>query len=279
MLSDAGVSTGPPVSAIRNADLLVVADSDDEVAVELAGYVAEHGRLALILDVFDAAQLFTVTVRDGVVRVDPEIPLFLRFPPLPVPRLSFDAEFHYSECLAQLLAAAALTSAPVINRPAPCSVAGLASPSAALTELRAGEPHGGVELFTSRFPVPGAPAGEQFWVEDLGTLRTSRWPERPSGAGPYRARWSDSDPAFEMVVVLGDHAWRCTTVDLDHLGLEQRSAAVAQALGLTLAAIVWRVSSDLMQAHLVNVEPFPGLEQLRMAWLGLGPCLLKALFE
>jgi hypothetical protein len=261
-----------------DADLLIVADPADAVAVELAGYVGEHGRSARIMDVFDAARMFTVTVRGTKAQVEPDLPVFLRLPPPPARRVSFDAEFQYNECLAQLWAATALMSAPVINRPAPQTMAGRTSPSAALTELRAGEARCGVEVFSSRYPVPVAPQGEQFWVEDLGALRASPWPERPVGTGPYRARWSDANPAFEMVIVLRERAWRCTTVDIDHLGLEQRSVAVAKALALSLAAVVWRVTANASEARLVNVEPFPGLEQLRMVWLGLGPYLLEVLF-
>lgn len=267
------------IAGACDADLLIVADPVDAVAVELAGYVGEHGRSARIVDVFDAARMFTVTVRGRMARVEPDLPIFLRLPPLPAQRVSFDAEFQYDECLAQLWAASALMSAPVINRPAPRTVSGRTSPSAALTELRAGEASCGVEVFSSRYPVPTDLQGEQFWVEDLSALRTSPWPERPVGTGPYRARWSDANPAFEMVVVLCGRAWRCTTVDIDYLGLEQRSIAVVKALDLSLAAVVWRVTAAATEARLVNVDPLPGLEQLRMVWLGLGPCLLEVLFS
>lgn len=266
------MSSEPP------ADLVIVADPADAVAVELAGYVKEHGRSAAILDPFDAARLFTVAVRDGTAAVEPEVPLFLRLPPPPARRTGFDAEFQLGECLAQLWAAAALTPAPVVNRPSASLVAGRASPSAAVTGHRAGE-RGGGEVFSSRYPEPTAGEGEErFWVEDLGALRTAPWPERPPGSGPYRARWSDADPAMETVVVLGDRAWRCTTAELDHLGLEERSVAAAAALDLDLAALVWRVRGAAAEARLVTVEPFPALEQLRMVWLGLGPRLLEVLF-
>jgi hypothetical protein len=267
------------IPGVCDADLLIVADPADAVAVELADYVGEHGRSARIADVFDAARLFTVTVHGSTAEVKPDVPLFLRLPPPPAQRVSFDAEFQYNECLAQLWAVSALMTAPVINRPALQTVARRTSPSAALTEFRAGETSCGVEVFSSRYPVPTDPHGEQFWVEDLGTLRTSPWPERPEGTGPYRARWSDANPAFEMVIVLCGRAWRCTTVDIDHLGLEQRSLAVAKALDLNLAVLVWRVTGGAAEARLVNVDPFPGLEQLRMVWLGLGPHLLEVLFR
>jgi hypothetical protein len=277
-------SASAPVTADRVVDvphevgdLLIVAAPDDPVAVETRSYLAEHGCRAVVLDPFDAAQLFTVGVRSGMVCVEPEVPLFLRLPALPSPRPSFDTEFHYNECMAQLWAVAALMRSPVINRPTVCSLGSRVSYSAALTEIRAAEPVGCVEVFSSGFPDPVGEDGEQWWVQDSGTMATAAWPQRPQGEGPFRARWSAGEPVFEVVVVLDGHGWRCTTAELGHLHLRERSIALAAELGLTLAALTWRIDAGGAVGHLVNVEPFPGLELLRMVWLGLGPQLLTML--
>ncbi|MGE7386520.1 hypothetical protein ACQKM2_13690 [Streptomyces sp. NPDC004126] len=268
--------------------LVIVADPEDQVAVEVRDFVRESGHEAAVLDVFDAAQMFTVTVDEDTAVVEPALPMVLRLPAPPLLRISFDAEFQLNECLAHLWAVAALTPAPVINRPAPGALGSSVSASAALTELRAGLPAGSVEVFSSRPPEPDGPpaaggAGEhgdgaQWWVQDLGSWTTRPWPEQPAGTGPYRARWSDPEPLFENVVVLGDHAWPCSAVELDGLRLEERSSEVVARLGLLLASVVWRISPDLTSAQPVLVEPFPDVEQLRMVWLGLGPRLLKVLF-
>ena len=269
--------------------LVVVADPEDPVAIEVRDFVRDSGREAAILDVFDAAQLFTVAVDGPTAVVEPALPMFLRLPAPPLQRISFDAEFQLNECLAHLWAVAALTPAPVINRPEPGGLGTRVSASAALTELRAGLPGGSPEIFSS-LPCgpPGAPAdgqGTEWWVQDLDSWTTRPWPELsdplgPSadGCGPYRARWSDPEPLFESVVVLGDHAWRSSPVDLDHLGLQERSTEIVGRLGLQLSAVVWRLSPDLAQAWPAVVEPFPDVEQLRMVWLGLGPQLVKVLF-
>jgi hypothetical protein len=279
--SEPVLARGEAAHSAEAADLVIVSDPADEVARELQAYVADTDRTAVILDVFDAAQAFTIIVRAGEAVVEPEVPMFLRFPAMPAQRLSFDAEFHVGECVAQIWAAAALSRAPVINRPAAALAGGRTSPSAAVTESRAGlsgTAGGGIEVFSSQYPEPVPGDGERFWVEDLGTLRTRAWPQRPGGSGPYRARWSDGDPVMEIVVVLGDRAWRCTTADIDHLDLERQSIAAAAALGLTLAAFTWRVTGEGASARLVNVDPHPALEPLRMVWLGLGPRLLEVLF-
>ncbi|MFJ9865991.1 hypothetical protein [Streptomyces sp. NPDC101165] len=269
--------------------LVVVADPEDPVAIEVRDFVRDSGREATILDVFDAAQLFTVAVDGSGAVVEPALPMFLRLPAPPLQRISFDAEFQLSECVAHLWAVAALTPAPVINRPEPGSLGTHVSASAALTELRAGLTGGSPEIFSSRPCGPhGEPAdgqGTQWWVQDLDSWTTRPWPElsdalAPSadGSGPCRARWSDPEPLFESVVVLGDQAWRSSPVDLDHLGLQERSTQIVARLGLQLSSVVWRLSPDLAQAWPVVVEPFPDVEQLRMVWLGLGPQLVKVLF-
>ncbi len=276
-------------SAAPHRRLVIVADPDDPVAIDVRDFVIDSGHDAVILDVFDAAQSFTVAFDGSVARVEPVVPLFLRLPAPPLLRLSFDAEFQLNECLAQLWAVAALTPAPVINRPAPGGLGGLVSPSAALTELRAGQPGGSLEIFSARPVRPSAPPadddGDTWWVQDLDTWRAHPWPDpvdgpapAPGAVGPFRSRWSDPDPVFESVVVLGDQAWRSSPVDLDGLDLERRSVEIVARLRLDLAAVVWRVSSDLDRAWPVVVEPFPDAEQLRMVWLGLGPRLVKVLF-
>ncbi|MEU9145016.1 hypothetical protein [Streptomyces sp. NPDC048349] len=280
-------SSEPP--RVDFSGLVVVADPEDPVATEVRDFVVESGHEATVLDVFDAAQMFTVTVDDTAAPVvEPVLPMMLRLPAPPLLRISFDAEFQLNECLAHLWAVAALTSAPVINRPAPGGLGTSVSASAALTELRAGLPVGSVEVFSTRPPEPegavdaagesGGGEGSQWWVQDLASWTTAPWPQRPPGSGPYRARWSDPDPLFESVVVLGDHAWPCSAVELDGLRLEERSTEIVAQLGLQLASVVWRISPDLDRARPVVVEPFPDVEQLRMVWLGLGPRLLKVLF-
>ncbi|WP_234536874.1 hypothetical protein [Streptomyces shenzhenensis] len=268
-------------SASDSSGLVVVADPEDAVAAEIRDFVEDSGHEAVILDVFDAAQLFTVTVEDSVAVVEPAVPMILRLPSPPLRRISFDAEFQFNECLAHLWAVAALTPAPVINRPGPGGLGTRVSASAALTELRAGLPGGSVEVFSSRPPEPVGPAeaeSTQWWVQDLASWTTVPWPERSGGSGPFRARWSAPDPLFENVVVLRDHAWPSSAVELDRLRLEERSTDIVARLGLDLAAVVWRISPDLTSAKPVMVEPFPDVEQLRMVWLGFGPQLLKVLF-
>ncbi|MCM3921014.1 hypothetical protein ND748_04895 [Frankia sp. AiPs1] len=267
-------------SALTEDDLLIVAEPDDAVASFVAEYLDEVGRRAVVLDPFHAAQLFTVAVSGGSALVTPRVPMLLRIPPPPVVSAGarHDAQFQYQECVAQLWAAAALTDLPVVNRPSVVAFGTAVSGSAARTDLAAGQPVSSVEVFSSTYPDPARQTDEAWWVQDTVTRQTTRWPQPPAAGGPFRARWSAADPVFEVVVVLAGAAWRCTTAEIDDLDLPGRSLAVVERLGLTLAALIWRVGDDGASAHLVDVDPFPGLDMVRMTWLGLGPHLLAVLF-
>lgn len=257
-------------------DLLVVADAADATALEIRSYLAEHGRTAVIMDPVTAAQMFTISTSAGATVVEPDVATMLRLPPPPARWESFDAEFQFNECLAQLWAATALMTSPVINRPHPRWLGAAVSPSAVVTAVRAGVPVASTEVFSAQPAPPAGDAGEQWWVQDLPTLTVTAWPDSP-GSGPYRSRWSDADPAFEVVVTFLGKSWACTNVDLDHLELVPRSALASEALGLGLAALTWRIGPAGRTAELVHIEPFPGLEQLRMVWLGFGPHLLEVI--
>ncbi|CAJ59546.1 MULTISPECIES: hypothetical protein [Frankia] len=267
-------------SALDEDDLLIVAEPDDAVASFVAEYLDEVGRRAVVLDPFHAAQLFTVAVSGRSALVTPRVPMLLRVPPPPVVGAGArpDAQFQYQECVALLWAAAALTDLPVVNRPSVVAFGSAVSGSAALTDMAAGQPVSSIEVFSSTYPDPARQTDEAWWVQDAVTRETARWPQPPAAGGPFRARWSAADPVFEVVVVLAGSAWRCTTAEIDDLDLPGRSLAVVERLGLTLAALIWRVGDDGGSAHLVDVDPFPGLDIVRMTWLGLGPHLLTVLF-
>jgi hypothetical protein len=189
-----------------------------------------------------------------------------------------------------LWAAAALSKSTVINRPGVDGFMGRLSHSAALTELRAGC-GGALEVFAKSAPPPPEDRKqetvplllegmEQRWyIQDLGTYRTAAWPHMPEGVGPYRARWASTEPAYEVVAVLGSNAWRCTIVPLDHLELEQKSIFLLKQLKLVFGTVIWSISQDLKSATLARVNSFPTMGQVQFVWTSLGPALLKEFFS
>ncbi len=259
-------------------DLLIVSDSADRLAIETVELAQEQGRTAAILDVLEAAQLFSIGIDGNQVVVTPEIPLFLRLPAPSMLRKSFDAEFQLSEGLATLWAAAALTHAPVINRPRIDTLSGYVSSSAVLTELRAGITTRALEIFSSEALPPPVPSVQSWYLQDVVTHCTTPWPKLPEGQGPYRARYADIEPAYEAVVVLESQSWRCTMAPLEHLALEEKSVHVIHKLGLSFGAVIWSIPYDLSHGVLVYVDPFPPMNVVKFVWLGLGPALLEAFF-
>lgn len=260
-------------------DLIIVGDRADRFSIEVVEIAKQTGYVAAILDVFEAGQLFSVSIDSGCAVVTPDLPMLLRMSSPSAMRTDFDTSFQYGECLATLWAAAALSKSTVLNRPTPSSFWGRSSNSSVLTKLRAGLSEEEIEVFSLHPTAPPTElANQQWYVQDLTTYTTTAWPNIPEGEGPYRAYYSDPDPAYEMVVVLGDQAWRCTTALLEHLELEQKSISIIKKLELTFGVVIWSISPDFENAALFRVNPFPSMQQVQFVWPALAPALLEALF-
>jgi hypothetical protein len=260
-----------------SADLIIVAGKDDRVAVELEELAIRRHCKPLLMSVDGCARIFSISTNGPEVSVEPCVPLFLR-PQLPVQvAQDFDAGFLRSECFATLWAAAALSSAPVINRPGFFGLGGRAAVSAAITELRGGLPIQRVEVFSDSLPEPPGDVDVPWFTQSLQTLRTAAWPTEPEGGGPYRARSVAANPAYEVVVVLYEEAWRCTLAPLDGLQLERRSVELIEHLHLSFGTVIWNVREDLSEASVARVDPFPSMDQVQFVWPALGPALLRAL--
>jgi hypothetical protein len=259
-------------------DFLVVAGPHDRLASELVELAGEHGIVAKQVDVATAARIFTVEFDGEHARTYPEVPMLVRVPPPPVLRSSFEESFAHVECLAALWAAAALSGAPVLNRPGPNGMAGRWSFSGHLNERRAAKFAPQQEVFADELPSPphSAEPGKAWYVQDALTFQTWRWPEVP-GNGPYRARWGPEKPAYEFVVVLQGDAWRCTLYDLDKLELEINSIDLVRALGLDFGVVSWSIAADLSSAVAVRVDAYPIMDQVQYVWPALGPKLLEVL--
>jgi hypothetical protein len=263
----------------RALDLLIVASPNDLVARSLERLCTRAGYFVQFADLETASRFFSITVKDGVAAIQPDIPLFLRIPPLKEKRDSFDQEFLHGECFVTLLAAASLCKSAVVNRPFRGSLGGRISQSASITASRVSISDVRSEIFSDTIPAPPERQSSEVWcVQDLGTFETAEWPAKPNGAGPYRAKLSSRETGYEVVTVLGPEAWRETTVDLDHLELQKRSADLVAKLQLTFAAVTWAITPTLSDATLVRVSAYPSLSQVAPVWSDLGASLLRVLF-
>jgi hypothetical protein len=264
------------VSEIERCDVLIVASPEDSLAREFARSCGQHGYRAGIFDLETTARLFTITVDYGAVVVKPQKPVLLRIPPPPAIRGSFDEAFLSGECFATLFAAVALSKAQVINPVHKGSLNGRLTDSSALTSLRIAAPVE-QEVFASSLPGPPSEDPTRSWcVQDLSTFRTTTWPLSPEGSGPFRAKWADAHPAYEMVVVLDTKAWRTSRVDLRPLDLELRTVDLAAQLGLRFAVVTWAISASLDSACVVRVDPYPAFGQVRPVWPEVQNALVKA---
>ncbi|PAX52576.1 hypothetical protein [Brunnivagina elsteri] len=261
-------------------DLLIVGSSDDSFCVEVSELVKQKGYTTGILDVCDAARLFSISIADRKSQVTPDIPVILRIPSPATIRTSFDDSFMYGECLATLWAATTLSKSIVINRPTANSLWGNVSYSSTLTKLRAGYSNSSVEIFSSQIPSsPQALLNKQWCLQDLATYDTSFYPQIPNDIGPFRASWVDSNLDYEIVVVLDDKAWRCTNVGLEHLRLEEKSISLLRNLDLVFGTITWSIESNLEKASVARINPYPSLEEIQFVWSAFAPALLETIFS
>jgi hypothetical protein len=255
-------------------DLLVVASRHDPVAALLAEYARARGRTPIVLEHADAARLFTIENGAAGARVEPEVPMLLR-PPMPrVPGRDSDTVFLDGECGAVLWAAAALTKAPVLNRPGERGFEGRWSPSGSVTERRA-DVAVDAELYASG--NGGEQPDRRRWALEDPRGRTRIWSGADESEGPFRARPVLDDERYECVVVLGERAWRTTLAEIEQFELERRSVDVVARLGLAFAVVTWGVERGLSSVRLARVDPYPRADQLVPVWGEVAPALLEAL--
>lgn len=261
------------------ADLLIVCGPQDRVSHELNESAKRRGFVTAMLGLEESARLFTITTHAGRAEVTPSVPIFFRPLAAAAAPADFDQGFLTSECFSTLWAAAALTSAHVVNRPSYHGVGGRVSLSSSVTDLRVGRSAQRTEVFSSELPAPPGSSSLQWFTQSAQTYATAAWPSPPSPSGPYRARWLEPQPAYEVVVVLRTRAWRCTLVGLEHLELEAQSIELIERLELSFGTVIWSVAPDLSAAHVARVDPFPSMDQVQFVWPALGPALLEELLS
>ena len=230
------------------------------------------------LEPTEASRLFSVEVDSGKVKVNPDIPLFLRVPgPTPI-RKSFVDTFLFGEATGTLWAAGGLMKSPCVNRPSYQGLAGLCSQSSSSTQSRAGLSPDDVEMFFRDLGDLKASRPRKWGIQDTITLETAVYPRTPDGSGPYRARpIPEADGSYEIVVVVGARAWRVSEAALGHLQLEEKSVRILERLALTFGAVTWSVYRNGRAANLARVDPYPPFEFVHRIWNGVGGALLEAL--
>lgn len=256
-------------------DLLLVCEPDDPVAVGLASVALSRGRRPILLDHDQAGRLFSVASAPDGARVEPEVPIMLRPRTAPPRAMTPDERFLRGEAWATLWAAAALAKSPVINRPGPFGAEGRWSPSGAVTEARAAAP-ATAELFLSQRRRSPPPDARPWAIEPYGAA-ARRWLKAGGVSALGRARPLLKGERYECVTVLGDQAWRGSTVDLPALELEARSIEAARKLDLAFVTVTWGIDAAHDAARLARIAPYPSLDQLWPIWAEVTSALLETL--
>lgn len=259
-------------------DLLIVGESVDSLSQAIVESFAQFGKEVVILDVLSAAQLFTVEINRGKVLVTPDLPMILRITSPQLIRNNFDETFQYEEALSTLWAVAGACNSPVLNRPTPRTMWGEISHSAVLTQVRADLTPDTQEIFSLYPPQLTSNTPQQQWyLQDLGTYKTTEASEIPQGNGPFRSRLSLANPGYEIIAVLANRAWRTTQVSLEHLELEQQSISLLRRLNLNFGIVIWSINNDCTQASIARVESFPTFAQVELIWSELALSLYEVL--
>ena len=257
-------------------DVLLIARQDDEVAHELCGLLKKRGKVALILDGVSAARLFTVRSHGAVVTVSPQVPLFLRPSAWWTDTVVVDDDerFLRTESYSTLWAAAALSAAPVLNRPSERGLNGLMTGVAGNDEHNLDCGGSRPEIFASRSGELCEPDG--LWGEDLGTYR--RGPVRTLDPNsPIRARNVDATALYEVIAVVGERGFASTDDPRTNtLALVQRSVAIAKGIGLMFATITWAIGQS-GDAMLARINHGPTSAELQYSWSEVGEALCEEL--
>lgn len=255
------------------AAVAVVASPQDRVAVRVARAIGQRGSEVLFLDGPAAARLFTIRVTDGCTEVTPTMPIFVRHSAWWRIRgpSTLDERFMAGESYSTVWAAAALSPAPVINRPGPGGwvshlTASTIRPLLAATasdpcDTVAGSP---VEVHASgpdqvRLAVPGRVVWGRNADRDSGPV------SELAAHVPLRARAVDSSAAYELITVVSPRAFSATTDGRTRESrLAERSVELVRLARLHFATVTWLV--DDQGAEPVRLDANAGDMDLRYSW-------------
>jgi hypothetical protein len=224
--------------------LLIIADARDSLADDFGAIAAAGGRPVDRLGYPEAAQHLTVRRSGSRASVQPEAAIFLR-PPLGTNRwLTRERQFHQAEIFSLVWAAAALTAAPVVNRPDAHGLGSRSRASAAVLRWRAG-------ITPNR---PEVASNDPARVED-------------APRGPL-------ERTIVSVTVAGGRGFMAGEFAVDRR-MPKRAQDVCAALGVAFATVTWRLSDDQSDMELARVNQCPVLAEIGDAW----PCVAAALLE
>jgi hypothetical protein len=185
-----------------------------------------------------------------------------------------DARFLHAEAYATFWAAAALSDATVINRPGLHGTVGRMTYGEISSKLLSHRVNLEKEVYASG-PEFIAHEEGSMWGEDANFL-SAPVPQLPPKS-PLRARKLDPRALYEIVTVVGKHAFPATTdrrsVELD---LGAQSISLAQRANVKFATVTWAVEDS--GATPVRLNASPEESEVRYAWAEISDALCEELF-
>jgi hypothetical protein len=253
-------------------DVVVVASTEDGVAVRLRQSLEKRGRKVALLDGLAAARLFTIHIKPDLRAVTPSLPMFVRSSAWWCSHKIEDPDerFLRSEAFAAMWSAAALCQAPVINRPGPGGFPIRMTTSAIASALGWKEC---TEIHASG-PEMIENADASVWGEDLdfgsGPVAELRRDV------PLRARRLNPAALYEIVTVVGNRAFSATldSRTAQHRLIE-RSLLIARTVNVHFATITWAI--DEQGATATRLNPSPEESEVRFAWTEVAGALCEDL--
>lgn len=250
---------------MNEPSVAVVASATDAVARRLARAIAQRRREVLLVDGPAAARLFTIRVSGRDCAVTPQIPMFIRQSAWwsDLPRATPDERFAVSESYSALWSVAALSSAPVINRPDPGGWISHLTAGTIRPFVPAGSVEGMAEVFASGPRHAATDGSDQvLWGKNVDQ-QTGPVASLRDGI-PLRARPVDPDEAYEVITVVGGRAFSATNDSrCSEFALQDRSVQLARQACVHFATVTWSVGADAVPVRL-NANAHES--ELRYAW-------------
>ena len=224
------------------------------MAIRLGTALEKRGRSIIFVDGPSAAQKFTLRVLPKSTFVAPNLPMFVRASAWEHMRTTRDADelFLRAETYATFWAAAALSSAPVINRPSPSGPAGQFTLTAIAAALGIAAVRG-PEVHASGPEMINDPTDET-WGENVH-FQSGPVALLPREV-PLRARKVDQSALYEIVTVVGSRAFPATLDPrTEELGLTSQSVSIVQKLKLHFATVTWSIGQEGAMPVRLNANP------------------------
>jgi hypothetical protein len=205
------------------------------------------------------------------------VPLLLRLPLAPPAWATGETHFHRAEICSLVWGAAALTPAPVVNRPDGFGFAGRSAWSINVVRSRAGIALLEPEVVASHAPQPLGP-DDEWWLERQADGAVFPWAKRRASGGPYRASRIRPDFTLHNIIVAGGQAWGDLPANIT-TDLRAKSVQICAALNITFATVTWRWHAADNTGVFARLNPYPTLAEIDSFWMEVGDQLLLELLR